>query len=59
MAARRGPGLRPSAVVTRGDVATHIDANILPVLVRNFGRRSAAVFRHYTEDIEMACKAQN
>ena len=39
MAARRGPQIWPSEVVHRGDVATHIDANILPVFFWLLGYR--------------------
>jgi hypothetical protein len=42
--------------VRRGDVATHIDRNILPVLFWLFGRRLAVVFRYCTGETNMAIR---
>jgi len=56
MAARCGPRTWPSRVVRRGDTATHIDTNILPVLFWLFGRRLATVFRYCTGDTNMATR---
>jgi len=42
--------------VRRGDITTHIDANILPVLFWLFGRRLAAVFRYCTGETNMATR---
>jgi hypothetical protein len=42
--------------VRRGDAATHIDTNILPVFFWLFGRRWAAVLRYYTGEMKMTTR---